>query len=101
MRVEWSEAKRESNLRKHNLDFVDARRVFEGPVISFEDDRFDYIEDRYVSIGMLKGIVVVIAHTDSEEAVRVISMRKATDYERRFYLGEFADGLENSGRLEG
>ena len=91
MRVEWSEAKRESNLRKHNLDFIDARRVFEGPVISLEDDRFDYTEDRYISIGMLKGIVVVIAHTDSEEEIRVISMRKATNHERRFYLGEIAD----------
>ncbi len=91
MRVEWSEAKRESNLRKHNLDFIDARRVFEGPVISLEDDRFDYTEDRYISIGMLKGIVVVIAHTDSEEEIRVISMRKATNHERRFYFGEIAD----------
>lgn len=91
MRVEWSEAKRESNLRKHNLDFIDARRVFEGPVISLEDDRFDYTEDRYISIGMLKGIVVVIAHTDSEEEIRVISMRKATNHERRLYFGEIAD----------
>ena len=100
MRVEWSEAKRESNLRKHNLDFVDARIVFEGPVISYEDDRFDYTEDRYVSIGMLRGTVVVIAHTEREEAIRIISMRKATDNERRFYLGEFADGLENPGKHE-
>jgi len=91
MRVEWSEAKRESNLRKHNLDFIDARRVFEGPVISLEDDRFDYTEDRYISIGMLIGIVVVIAHTDSEDEIRVISMRKATSHERRFYFGEIAD----------
>lgn len=63
-RVEWSEVKRKSNQRKHNLDFVDARRVLEGPVISFEDDRFDYNEDRYISIGMLNGVVVVIAHTE-------------------------------------
>lgn len=91
MRVEWSEAKRESNLRKHSLDFGDARRVFGGPVISYEDDRFDYTEDSFISIGMLRTTVVVIAHTEREDAIRIISMRKATNYERRFYLGEISD----------
>ena len=93
MKVEWTDAKRLSNLRKHRLDFVDAREVLEGAVISFEDDRFDYTEDRFVSIGMVKGTVVVIAHTEREETVRVISMRKATRNERRLYLREFADKL--------
>lgn len=91
MRVEWSETKRESNLRKHSLDFVDARRVFEGPVISYEDDRFDYTGDRFISIEMLRTTVVVIAHTERDDAIRIISMRKATNNERRFYLGEFTD----------
>ena len=101
MRVEWSEAKRISNLRKHYLDFVDVRIVLEGAIISFDDDRFDYTEDRFISIGMLKGTVVVIAHTEREDAVRIISMRKATNNERKNYLGEFADELGNSGRNEG
>ncbi len=93
MKVEWTDAKRLSNLRKHRLDFVDAKEALEGAVISFEDDRFDYTEDRFVSIGMVKGTVVVIAHTEREETVRVISMRKATRNERRLYLREFADEL--------
>ena len=97
MRVEWSEAKRKSNLRKHHLDFVDAKIVLEGAIISFEDDRFDYTEDRFSAIGMLKGTVVVIAHTEREEAIRIISMRKATNNERIYYLGEFADELGSSG----
>ena len=79
MKVEWSEAKRISNLRKHYLDFVDVRIVLEGAIISFDDDRFDYTEDRFISIGMLKGTVVVIAHTEREDAVRIISMRKANE----------------------
>ena len=100
MRVEWSEAKRKSNLRKHHLDFVDAKIVLEGAIISFEDDRFDYTEDRFSAIHaipMLKGTVVVIAHTEREEAIRIISMRKATNNERIYYLGEFADELGSSG----
>lgn len=93
MRVEWSEAKRLSNLRKHSLDFVDAISVLEGAIITFEDDRFDYSEDRFVSLGLLKDNVVVIAHTECDDEVRVISMRKATSNERRVYFGEFADEL--------
>lgn len=81
MRVEWSEAKRISNLRKQHLDFVDGSVVLERAIISFEDDSFDYTEDRFISIGMLKGTVVVYAHTEREDAVRIISMRKATKSE--------------------
>lgn len=95
MRVEWSEAKRLSNLRKHNLDFVDAITVLEGAVMTFEDDRFDYTEDRFVSLGLLQDSVVVIAHTESGDEVRVISMRKATSNERRVYFREFTDELGN------
>jgi uncharacterized DUF497 family protein len=50
---------------------------------------------------MLKGTVLAIAHTEREDAVRIISMRKATNIERRNYLGEFADELGSSGRIEG
>lgn len=45
MRFEWDEAKRQSNRQKHNLDFADAKLIFDGPIFTFEDDRFDYGED--------------------------------------------------------
>jgi uncharacterized DUF497 family protein len=47
----WSERKRAINLREHGLDFVDAPRVFEGPTFTYEDDRFDYGEPRFVTLG--------------------------------------------------
>ena len=91
MKFEWNEAKQQSNLRKHRLDFADAETVFAGATFSFEDDRFEYSEDRYITLGLLRGAVVVIAHTEREEVIRVISMRKATKNEQQVYFEGFAD----------
>jgi uncharacterized DUF497 family protein len=52
--------KRAINLKDHGLDFVDAPRVFEGATYTFEDDRFDYGEQRYETLGLLAGVPVSI-----------------------------------------
>ena len=77
MRYEWDEAKNPGNRDKHGLDFADAEQVFTGRCVSFIDDRFDYGERRLVSLGMLAGRVVVMAHSPrGHDATRIISMRK-------------------------
>jgi uncharacterized protein (DUF4415 family) len=58
MRFAWSEAKRKSNLELHGFDFVDAPKVFEGPTYTYEDDRFDYAEQRFATLGLLEGLTV-------------------------------------------
>jgi len=78
MRYTWDEGKRRVNLKTHGLDFVDAPRVFEGQTFTFEDDRFDYGEQRFVTLGFLGGIVVSIVHTETSERIHVISFRRAT-----------------------
>jgi uncharacterized DUF497 family protein len=83
---EWDEGKRCRNLRKHGLDFADCATVFAGPVTSVVDDRNDYGEMRFASTGLLRGRVVVVAHTDERGVIRVISMRKATAHEQKAYL---------------
>jgi uncharacterized DUF497 family protein len=55
--------------------------VFEGPTFTYEDDRFDYGEDRFVTLGFLNRIAVSIVHTETEDEIRVISLRKATTKE--------------------
>ena len=55
MRFSWDEAKRRSNLREHEVDFLDAARVFSGLTVTFEDDRFSYDERRLVTLGLLDG----------------------------------------------
>jgi uncharacterized DUF497 family protein len=91
MEFTWSETKRAANLRAHGLDFVDAPRVFEGATYTFEDDRFSYGEQRFVTLGLLAGIPVSVAHTESEHEIRVISFRKATKREAQIYF----DAIQN------
>jgi uncharacterized protein len=78
MRFTWHERKRTLNLRDHGFDFRDARQVFEGPTFTFEDDRLDYDEERFLTLGFLDGTVVSIVHTESPLVIRVISFRRAT-----------------------
>jgi uncharacterized DUF497 family protein len=86
MRYEWDEAKRHANFAKHGLDFADAARVLTGPCVTFVDDRFDYGEKRFTTLGLLAGRVVVIAHTPrATDVTRIISMRKANRREQKIY----------------
>ncbi len=101
VRIEWDEAKRRKNLRDHGLDFADAQAVFQGFTASIEDARKDYGERRYLTFGLLQGRVVVIAHTERGQAIRVISMRKAVKHEQRSYFAQLPDGLFPPGRHEG
>ncbi len=88
MEFTWSEAKRAANLKAHGLDFVDARFVFEGVTFTFEDDRFSYGEQRFVTLGLLAGIPVSVVHTESDNEVRIISFRKTTKREAQIYFDE-------------
>lgn len=81
MRFTWDEVKREQNLKDHGLDFVDAKRVFDGATFTFEDDRFRYDEQRFVTLGLLEGIPVSTVHTETKDRIHVISFRKATKRE--------------------
>ena len=91
MRFTWSERKRAINLREHGLDFVDAPRVFEGLTFTYEDARFGYGEQRFVTLGLLAGVPVSIAHTESADEIRIISFRKATGREAKRFFGEVQD----------
>jgi len=91
MKFTWSEAKRAANLKAHGLDFVDSPSVFEGATYTFEDDRFSYGEQRYVTLGLLAGIPVSVVHTESEHEIRVISFRKATKREAQIYFDAIQD----------
>lgn len=93
MRYCWDEAKRLSNLRDHGIDFVDAQAVFEGATFTCPDDRYAYHERRFVTLGLLKGIPVSIAHTETDEEIRVISFRKATDNETQILFSQIQDKL--------
>lgn len=86
MRFTWKEVKRKSNLKIHGVDFRDAFKVFEGPTFTFEDDRFNYREQRFVTLGLLKGIPVSLVHTETADSIHVISFRKATQNEQIIFF---------------
>ena len=85
MRFEWDEHKNQLNIEKHGLDFADGHHVFDGPMLIQLDTRYEYGEDRWIGIGLLRQLVVVVVYTEPAEGelVRIISMRKALNYERR------------------
>jgi uncharacterized DUF497 family protein len=80
MKFTWDEAERQINLDKHGYDFADAHRVFDGPTMTVEDAR-DYGEQRFNTTGFLDIAIVTIAHTETDDEIRVISMRKAENDE--------------------
>ncbi|UBF24816.1 BrnT family toxin [Kovacikia minuta CCNUW1] len=82
----WDENKRLSNLVKHGFDFVDAEVVFAGATFTYEDDRFVYAEQRFVTLGLLNGVLVSIAHTEFNHEICVISMRRGTRREQLIFF---------------
>ena len=85
MRYTWTQEKYRINLKRHGIAFEDAQRIFEGLTVERVDDRFDYGEERLVTLGMLAGRLVVIAHSPRDEGTRIISMRKGNRREQKTY----------------
>jgi len=89
MRFSWHESKRQTTLKKRGLDFAHAEQIFLGPTFTFEDDRRDYGEQRWVTLGLLREKVVVIVHTETEDEIRVISMREADKDEQLLFFSNY------------
>jgi len=85
MTFEWNENKRKENIRRHGLDFEDVPVVFVNELVTDIDDRFDYGETRYYTLGILDHVVVVVSHTEADDVIRVISFRRAEKYEEEIY----------------
>ncbi len=95
MQFEWDEKKREINLLKHGLDFVDAQMFFDQRTLLQVDSRFDYGEKRYYGIGRVNGREVVLIFTcPGSNRIRVISFRKANKREVRCYHEDIKNRLE-------
>ena len=87
MIVEWDDRKATANVRKHGVTFQEAASVLEHALsITFRDPDHSHDEFRFLTIGSGSiGRILLVAHTDRGEAVRLISARLATRSERRFY----------------
>lgn len=89
MKLEFDAVKRATTLELRGLDMARAGEVFDGPTLTVEDERRDYGETRYVTVGFLDGTMVVLVWTPRDDGYRIISMRKANERERKHYTPRF------------
>lgn len=89
---EWDERKQVENLAKHGVDFDDAVRIFDGPVVEAPDDRRDYGESRIRAFGEVEGVVLCVVYTRRGSRRRIISARKARRDERESYRAATGQG---------
>jgi uncharacterized DUF497 family protein len=84
---EWDEVKAKANFKKHKVSFEEGKTIFNDPFLfTFPDSEHSIKEERYVNISLsAKGRILVLTHTERQDKIRIISCRKATARERRFY----------------
>ncbi len=85
MKYEWDENKRVANLAKHGVDFIDAENFDWSSAIETIDDRFNYIEDRWIALGFIDNRLHVLIYAIRGENIRLISLRKANKREKDYY----------------
>ena len=84
---EWDPDKAEKNISKHDVDFGEASSIFDDPMfITFVDEEHSIDEERYITIGLSdRGRLLLVAHAERDGRIRIISARKATKNEEKFY----------------
>jgi len=91
IKFEWDLAKARSNLRKHGVSFEEAKSVFYDEfAIQFDDVDNSEEEDRFLMLGLSNQLrILIVCHCEREsgDVIRIISARKATKKERKFYQG--------------
>jgi uncharacterized DUF497 family protein len=87
VRFEWDPDKASANVRRHRVDFNEAAGVLADPLsTTFPDEAHSEQEMRHLTIGAShRGRILVVAHTERDDTVRIISARRATRCEREFY----------------
>jgi len=90
MNFAWDETKNSINRLKHHVSFETAQLVFDDPLHISRQDRIENGEQRWQTIGLVHGVVLLlVAHTyteeDGEETIRIVSARKADSLERKIY----------------
>ncbi len=87
MNFEWDPVKAKHNLKKHRVDFTEASTVFmDTSSVTFYDPDHSFEEDRYIIIGWSNhNRLLIVAHTDRGDHIRMISAREVTTRERKLY----------------
>jgi hypothetical protein len=85
VKIEFDPVKREWTVRTRGLDFADAGRIFDEYRLTVEDQRRDYGENRFLTLGVLNDEVVACVWTERGDSRRIINLRRARKNERKVY----------------
>lgn len=87
IKVVWYEKKNRQNIRKHGVDFMEAKSIFDDPLqVSVNDPDHSFDEYRFITIGMSeKNRLLIVAHTFRDDKIRIITARKPARRERKDY----------------
>ena len=87
IKILWSERKNRQNIKKHGVDFSEAKTIFDDPLqISKNDPDHSFDERRFITIGVSRqNRLLIMAHTFDNDKIRIITARKPTLGERRDY----------------
>ena len=97
MKFEWDDAKNQSNIEKHGIDFEDAKQLFVDGFWFVQDERQDYGEPRFIGLGYINHRLLSVVFTERKpNKIRIISLRKANLREVQAYEARFKDWLESS-----
>jgi uncharacterized DUF497 family protein len=87
LEFEWDLRKARSNLAKHGVAFEEASTIFGDSLsLTIPDPEHSYMERRHITMGTaFNGKMLVVVHTDRGDNIRIISARRASRRERKFY----------------
>ncbi len=89
MEFEWDERKRQANIEKHGIDFVDAKEIWNSEVLEIPSPRSERRERRFIAYGLMEGKVIAVVYTWRGRCRRLISARRARRYEEETYQSAF------------
>ena len=84
--ISYDDNKRQINIKKHGIDLAECVSIFDHPMITKEDARENYGEQRLLSLGLLNSVVVFMVWVDKVEHPHLISVREATKHEQKYYF---------------
>ena len=85
MDYEWYEKKRQANIARHGVDFMDAEWFEWETAMETIDNRFNYDEERWIAMGYIHDRLHVMVYTIQPDIIRIISLRKAKRHECHYY----------------
>lgn len=84
--ITWDETKRRKNLKAHGIDLAEVGGAFDAPMVTVEDEREKYGEQRLTSLAWFQGRVVFLIWTERDDGARLISCRYGDKHETRAYF---------------